>query len=60
MADSDEKNKVSTSFGIDREQREKLRGLSRVTRVPMSKYIREGIELVLQRYEAELNKGKQT
>jgi len=39
-------------------QKEKLKDLSSKTRVPISEYLREGIDLVLEKYRAELNTQK--
>lgn len=43
--------KLSTTVYITEEQDQKLKELSRRTKVPVSVYIREGIDLVLERYE---------
>ncbi|MDP3276521.1 MAG: ribbon-helix-helix domain-containing protein [Deltaproteobacteria bacterium] len=45
------RKKVSTTVYIEPEQAEKLRLLHERTKVPVAVYIREGIELVLGRYE---------
>ena len=39
-------------------QKERLKDLSSKTRVPISEYLREGIDLVLEKYRAELNTQK--
>lgn len=41
--------KVSYTIYPSREQRDQLKELSRITKVPTSVYIREGIDLVLGR-----------
>ena len=46
--------KLSTTVYITEEQDQKLKELSRRTKVPVSVYIREGIDLVLERYESLL------
>jgi len=39
-------------------QKEKLKNLSDKTRVPISEYLREGIDLVLDKYREELQTQK--
>ena len=48
------RNKISTTVYITQEQSDKLRLLHTRTKVPVAVYIREGIDLVLKRYEHEL------
>jgi predicted DNA-binding protein len=48
------RNKISTTVYITEEQDEKLKVLSRRTKVPVAVYIREGIDLVLSRHESQL------
>jgi predicted DNA-binding protein len=48
------RNKVSTTVYLTEEQLERLRLLHERTKVPVSVYIREGIDLVLKRYEQHL------
>jgi predicted DNA-binding protein len=43
------RNKVSTTVYITAEQNELLRKLHEKTKVPMAEYIRQGIDLVLER-----------
>jgi hypothetical protein len=45
------RKKVSTTIYITPEQSERLRLLHERTKVPISVYIREGIDLVLKHYE---------
>ncbi len=45
------RRKVSTTIYITPEQNERLRVLHERTKVPVAVYIREGIDLVLDRYE---------
>lgn len=45
------RKKVSTTIYITNEQAERLRLLHERTKVPVSVYIREGIDLVLKHYE---------
>lgn len=47
------RSKVLTSIYLTSEQIERLRLLSVRTRVPVSSYIREGIDLVLARYDVD-------
>jgi predicted DNA-binding protein len=48
------RKKISTTIYITEEQERKLKELNRRTKVPVSVYIREGIDLVLERYEHAL------
>ena len=48
------RNKISTTVYITQEQSDKLRLLHSRTKVPVAVYIREGIDLVLKRYEHAL------
>jgi len=50
--------KIRVNFLLDEEQLEGLKALSGVTRVRMSEYMREGIEMVLAKYRKELAKAK--
>ncbi len=45
------RKKISTTVYITQEQSERLKQLNEKTKVPVAEYIREGIELVLQRYK---------
>lgn len=49
--------KRRTNVMIDEEQIKGLKTLSSITRVRMSEYIREGIDMVLSRYQKELKKA---
>ena len=44
------RKKISTTVYITPEQNERLKLLNRKTKVPVAEYIREGIDLVLERY----------
>jgi predicted DNA-binding protein len=46
------------SFFMTMAQNETLKALSKATRVKMADYIREGIDLVLQKYRKELKKRR--
>ncbi|MCP4602651.1 MAG: ribbon-helix-helix domain-containing protein [Proteobacteria bacterium] len=48
------RKKVSTTIYITEEQEQKLKELNKRTKVPVSVYIREGIDLVLERYKEVL------
>ena len=45
------RKKITTTIYITAEQERKLKELSGRTKIPVSVYIREGIDLVLGRYE---------
>lgn len=45
------RKKISTTIYVTPEQSEQLRLLNERTKVPVAVYIREGIDLVLKRYE---------
>jgi predicted DNA-binding protein len=53
------RNKISTTVYITQEQSDQLKLLHKKTKVPVAEYIREGIDLVLQRYSQYLP-GQQT
>jgi len=44
------RSKISTTIYITEEQDERLKELSRRTKVPVAVYIREGIDIVLDHY----------
>lgn len=48
------RKKLSTTVYITPEQDERLKLLHARTRVPVAEYIRQGIDLVLQKYRAAL------
>ncbi|HEY5958345.1 MAG TPA: ribbon-helix-helix domain-containing protein [Polyangiaceae bacterium] len=48
------RKKISTTVYITQEQNDRLHLLHSRTKVPVSVYIREGIDLVLKHYEHEL------
>jgi hypothetical protein len=48
------RKKVSTTIYIEPEQLELLKLLNERTKVPMAEYIREGIDLVLQKHADKL------
>jgi predicted DNA-binding protein len=48
------RKKVSTTIYITPEQNERLKVLNERTKVPVAEYIRQGIDLVLDKYRASL------
>ena len=48
------RKKISTTIYITPEQNELLKLLNQKTKVPVAEYIRQGIDLVLERYKDEL------
>lgn len=48
------RKKISTTIYITPEQSERLKLLHDRTKVPVAEYIRQGIDLVLERYRGEL------
>lgn len=48
------RKKVSTTIYITPEQAERLKVLHERTKVPISVYIREGIDLILEKYRDDL------
>ena len=48
------RNKVSTTVYITTEQNERLKKLHAKTKVPVAEYIRQGIDLVLDKYKDQL------
>jgi len=53
---SESKTQITTYILVS--QKEKLKDLSNKTRVPISEYLREGIDLVLDKYREELQTQK--
>ena len=53
------RKKISTTVYITQEQNEKLKLLNKKTKVPVAEYIREGIDLVLEKHK-ELLPGQMT
>jgi predicted DNA-binding protein len=48
------RKKLSTTVYITPEQNEKLKQLHEKTKVPVAEYIRQGIDLVLEKYKQHL------
>jgi len=53
---AESKTQITTYILVS--QKEKLKDLSDKTRVPISEYLREGIDLVLDKYREELHTQK--
>ena len=48
------RKKISTTIYITPEQNEQLKALNARTKVPVAEYIRQGIDLVLEKYKDQL------
>lgn len=48
------RKKISTTVYITEEQNEKLKKLHEKTKVPIAEYIRQGIDMILERHAEEL------
>jgi hypothetical protein len=48
------RKKISTTIYITPEQNELLKMLNQKTKVPVAEYIRQGIDLVLDKYKGQL------
>jgi predicted DNA-binding protein len=48
------RNKISTTVYITPEQNERLKQLHEKTKVPVAEYIRQGIDLILEREKVNL------
>jgi predicted DNA-binding protein len=48
------RKKISTTIYITPEQNERLKVLNERTKVPVAEYIRQGIDLVLEKYRGTL------
>ncbi len=48
------RKKISTTIYITPEQDELLKVLNQKTKVPVAEYIRQGIDLVLDKYKSQL------
>ncbi|MGH7830817.1 MAG: ribbon-helix-helix domain-containing protein [Candidatus Binatia bacterium] len=48
------RKKLSTTVYITEEQNQKLKALHDKTKVPIAEYIRQGIDLILERHKADL------
>ncbi len=48
------RKKISTTVYITEEQNEKLKALNKKTKVPIAEYIRQGIDLALEKYKNQL------
>lgn len=50
--------KALRSVYLDSDQVERLKKLSAITRVPQAVYIREGLDLVMDKHEKKIKKSK--
>ncbi len=48
------RRKITTTIYITREQNEKLKALHEKTKVPIAEFIRQGIDLILERNKDQL------
>jgi len=48
------RKKISTTIYITPEQNELLKALNAKTKVPVAEYIRQGIDLMLEKYKTQL------
>ena len=48
------RKKISTTIYITPEQNELLKELNQKTKVPVAEYIRQGIDLILEKHKQEL------
>ncbi len=48
------RKKISTTIYITPEQNELLKELNQKTKVPVAEYIRQGIDLILEKHKEEL------
>lgn len=53
------RRKVSTTIYITEEQNELLKRLNEQTKVPVAEYIRQGIDLILERHRTSLSQQRQ-
>jgi hypothetical protein len=54
MEESMARKKISTTVYITQEQSDRLKLLHKKTKVPVAEYIREGIDLVLEKHKDNL------
>jgi len=52
-------NKVLRSIYLDVAQVERIKRLSDITKVPQAVYVREGLDLLLQKYEEKMSADAQ-
>lgn len=53
-------NKVLRSIYLDIAQVERIKKLSERTKVPQAVYVREGLDLLLSKYEGQMDKDHRT
>lgn len=51
-------DREKVTFYLEKKQIEDLKLLTDFTRVKMADYIREGVDMVLEKYQSELKKAK--
>ena len=47
--------KVTTTIYITEKQQDRLKELNQKTKIPIAEFIRQGIDLVLEKYEGQLS-----
>ena len=48
------RKKVTTTIYITEDQNEKLKALHQKTKVPVAEYIRQGIDMILEKHNADI------
>ncbi len=48
------RKKITTTIYITEEQSDKLKALHQKTKVPVAEYIRQGIDLILEKHNADI------
>ncbi len=48
------RKKITTTIYITEDQNEKLKALHQKTKVPVAEYIRQGIDMILEKHNAEI------
>jgi predicted DNA-binding protein len=52
------RKKISTTVYITEEQNEQLKALNAKTKVPIAEYIRQGIDLILEKHKNQIPGGQ--
>ena len=52
------RKKISTTVYITEEQNEQLKALNAKTKVPIAEYIRQGIDLILEKHRNQIPGGQ--
>ncbi len=58
MSPKKRKPRIRTNIYLDADQKEALERLSESTRVKVAEYVREGVDMVLERYKALLKRRR--